>query len=242
MSFIEQLLKPFRKPRVRLAQCIDCEKLSLGTEYGGYAVCPVGLDQRSVVYSFGVGCDVSFDQALIAARAVTVHAFDPTPRSIEWVKAQRLPERFIFHPWGIADFDGTASFHPPKDPTHVSHTLLGAAGAGASALEVPVLRLRTIMGKLGHERIDVLKMDIEGAEYGVLGDVLGSGIQIAQILIEFHHHRPEVELEKTQAAVQALERAGYHAFHESKSGYEFSFLRPELVPGLRLGSSLKEDA
>ncbi|HEX3777949.1 MAG TPA: hypothetical protein VHV51_25955 [Polyangiaceae bacterium] len=59
---------------------------------------PGWLDQDAVVYSFGVACDVSFDQALIAARGVTVHAFDPTPRSIEWVKTQVLPERFLFHP------------------------------------------------------------------------------------------------------------------------------------------------
>ena len=228
-SFIERIFKPLRKPRVRLAERVQCEQLALGTEYGGYAVCPTGLDRESVVYSFGVGSDVSFDAALIEARGVTVHAFDPTPRSIDWVKSQTLPTAFVFHPWGIADFDGTATFHAPKDPTHVSHTLLSAGDAGTGSVEVPVFRLRTIMDQLGHQRIDVLKMDIEGAEYGVLGDVLGSDLAIPQILIEFHHHRSGVPLETTQAAVESLERAGYRAFHASKSGYEFSFLRPDLV-------------
>ncbi len=231
MSLLQRLLKPFHKPRVRLTQRSDCEKLALGTEYGGYAVCPTGLSSESVVYSFGVGCDVSFDLALIKERAVTVHAFDPTPRSIDWVKTQELPASFVFHPWGIADFDGTARFHAPKDPTHVSHTLLGGGDAGTGAVDAPVFRLRTIMDKLGHDHIDVLKMDIEGAEYGVLGDVLGSGIQIAQILIEFHHHRSGVALEESQRAVEALERSQYRAFYESKNGYEFSFIRPDLVPG-----------
>jgi hypothetical protein len=41
-----------------------------------------------------------------------------------------------------------------------------------------------------------------------------------------------VPLSTTQTAVEALERAGYRAFHESKSGYEFSFLRPDLLPGI----------
>ncbi len=232
VSFIARLLKPLRKPRVRLSERLSCEQLSLGTEYGGYAVCPTGLTEQSVVYSFGVGCDVSFDEALIAARGVKVHAFDPTPRSIEWVKTQSLPENFVFHPWGIADFDGTASFHAPKDPTHVSHTILSSGDAGTGTIEVPVFRLRTILAKLGHDHIDILKMDIEGAEYGVLGDVLGSGLNIPQILIEFHHHRSGVPLATTQTAVDALERAGYRAFHESASGYEFSFLRPDLVPGV----------
>ena len=224
LPFLERLLKPLRGSRVRLSERVECVQLSLGTEYGGYAVCPTGIDQRSVVYSFGVGCDVSFDQELISRCGVTVHAFDPTPRSIEWLKTQTLPERFVFHPWGIADFDGLARFHAPKEPTFVSHTLLDSGNADAGSVEVPVMRLRTIMSQLGHERIDILKMDIEGAEYGVLSDVLGSGIPIGQILLEFHHHRPGVALAKTQAAVDALERAGFRAFHESRSGYEFSFL------------------
>ena len=228
LPLFERLLKPLRR-RVQLKPRVQCEQLMLGTEYGGYAVCPTGIDAQSVVYSFGVGCDVSFDQGLIAARGVTVHAFDPTPRSIDWLKTQALPETFVFHPWGIADFDGTARFHAPKDPTHVSHTLLDGGDVGTGTVEVPVFRLRTIMDKLGHDRIDILKMDIEGAEYGVLGDLLGSGIPITQILIEFHHGRSGVPLEKTQTAVDALERAGFRAFHESPSGYEFSFLRSELL-------------
>ena len=230
LTSVQRLMRSLLRRRVHLKSRVSCEQLQLGTEYGGYAVCPTGLDGRSVVYSFGVGCDVSFDQALIAARGVTVHAFDPTPRSIEWLKTQALPDSFVFHPWGIADFDGVARFHAPKDPTHVSHTLLEAGNVGTGTVEVPVFRLRTIMDKLGHERIDILKMDIEGAEYGVLADLLGSGVPIAQILIEFHHGRSGVPLSTTQAAVDQLERAGFRAFHESPSGYEFSFLRPELLP------------
>jgi FkbM family methyltransferase len=230
LPFIERLLKPLRKSRVRLGSRIECERLALGTEYGGYAVCPTGLGAASVVYSFGVGCDVSFDRELIALRGVTVHAFDPTPKSMAWVETQTLPDSFVFHPWGIADFDGTASFHAPKDPTHVSHTLLEGGNVGTGTVEVPVFRLRTIMNELGHAHVDILKMDIEGAEYGVLADVLGSGIPISQILIEFHHHRSGVPLERTQAAVQAIEQAGFRAFHESPSGYEFSFLRTDLAP------------
>lgn len=229
LPFLDRLLRPLRRPRVHLKPPVKCEQLKLGTEYGGYAVCPTGIDPKSVVYSFGVGCDVSFDQELIAARGVTVHAFDPTPRSIDWVKTQTLPDTFLFHPWGIADFDGTARFHAPKDPTHVSHTLLEGGNVGTGTVEVPVFRLRTIMDKLGHAHIDILKMDIEGAEYGVLDDVLGSGIAITQILIEFHHGRSGVPLAKSQAAVDALENAGFRVFHASPSGYEFSFLRPELL-------------
>jgi FkbM family methyltransferase len=234
LPFIDRLLRPLRRPRVKLMGRAKCTQVSIGTEYGGYAVCPTNLGRESIVYSFGVGTDISFDEGLIARQSVTVHAFDPTPRSVEWVQAQSLPEGFIFHAWGIAGFDGTASFHAPKDPTHVSHTLLASGDVGTGTVEVPVYRLRTIMSKLGHDKIDILKMDIEGAEYDVLDDVLQSGLAVPQILIEFHHHRSGVTFQQTQSAVTALERAGYRAFSESASGYEFSFVRPDLLPGVSL--------
>ena len=34
------------------------------------------------------------------------------------------------------------------------------------------------MGELGHDRIDLLKMDIEGAEYEVIRDVVESGVDV----------------------------------------------------------------
>jgi len=232
LPFIERLLRPLRRPRVKLSKQAQFEHVSLGTEYGGYAVIPTRLDESSVVYSFGVGTDISFDEGLIALRGVTVHAFDPTPRSLEWVKAQTLPKQFVFHPWGVANYDGSAHFHAPKDPTHVSHTLVESGNVGTGTVEAPVLRLQTIMERLGHDHIDLLKMDIEGAEYDVLDDLLGSKLAVPQILAEFHHFRSGIPLEKTQRVVTALEQAGYVAFNASPSGYEFSFVRPDLLPGI----------
>jgi len=52
--------------------------------------------------------------ALIREIGVTIHAFDPTPKSIKWVKAQNFPKSFIMHEYGIADFDGIVTFNPRK--------------------------------------------------------------------------------------------------------------------------------
>jgi hypothetical protein len=93
------------------------------------------------------------------------------------------------------------------------------------AIEVPVSRLPTILGSLGHEKIHLLKMDIEGAEYEVLANMLASGIQVDQLLIEFHHRWPEVGVEKTRRVLHDLKLSGYRIFHISPSGEEYSFRR-----------------
>src|SRR4051812_17502788 len=87
-----------------------CPTICLGSRDARWCICPLNLREDSVVYSFGVGTDISFDLELIDRFGVQVHAFDPTPRSISWLKSQNLPDRFIFHDYGVSDHDGTSIF------------------------------------------------------------------------------------------------------------------------------------
>lgn len=210
------------KPR----QGIQAERprVRLGNDEAAYAVCPTGLSSESVVYSFGIGEDLSFDLAMIERFGVVVHAFDPTPRAIAWARAQALPPGLVLHEWGLADYDGVAHFTPPEDPSHVSHTLLPRESA-RPAVDVPVRRLETIARELGHQRVDVLKMDVEGAEYGVIDALKDAPLPVDQILLEFHHHLAGVPLSRTERAIARLNRAGYRIFDVAESGREFSFIR-----------------
>lgn len=196
----------------------------LGNPGASWRICTSTISKESVVYSFGVGEDVSFDLELIQRFGVRVHAFDPTPRSIQWVGAQMLPEQFIFHPYGLAHYDGTCKFQPPGNPAHVSHTMLNRYTPFPS-VEVPVFRLTTIMKMLGHREIQLLKVDIEGEEYPVLADFLSCGLRVEQLLVEFHHRWPEVGIEETKRAILQLNSAGYHICNISPSGEEYGFVR-----------------
>jgi len=68
-------------------------------------------------------------------------------------------------------------------------------------------------------------MDIEGAEYGVLADMLTCGIPVKQLLVEFHHRWPQLGIEKTKQAIRALNAAGYRIFSVSPSGEEYGSCR-----------------
>jgi len=125
---------------------------------------------------------------MIRRFGVLVHAFDPTPRAIAWIRGQFLPENFVFHEYGISDHDGNAAFHPPENEGFVSYSIF-ARGRGDDVIQAPVYRLTTIMKLLGQETIDVLKMDVEGAEKYVFAenyqDWLG---KVDAIVIEIHGH------------------------------------------------------
>lgn len=200
------------------------EKERFGSDYGGWDIVATELDSNSVVYSIGVGEDASFDIALINRWDLTVHAFDPTPKSIEWVRRQGFSKNFVMHNYGIAAFDGDVSFNPPENPDHVSHTILDRPATNAKSISVPVKRISTTMRELGHDHIDVIKMDIEGAEYDVIEDLGKSNIRPGQILIEFHHRFPGIGIKKTRESISKIRSMGYLLFSISDTNEEFCFI------------------
>ena len=180
-----------------------------GSEYGGWTICPSDLTRNSIVYSLGVGDDISFDLSLIEKYGVSVYAFDPTPKSVQWVKSQQLPKEFNFYESAVLDYDGVAKFYPPNDPDWVSYTISEHEYATADrAIIASVRRLSSIMHELGHERIDLLKMDIEGAEYAVLRDMIRSGIQVSQLAVEFHHRFQDIGIKQTKRTIKLLAKNG----------------------------------
>ncbi len=117
--FGKLLLKIFLKPKKRK----NLEKL--GSKYGGWVV-PVDLfNQSSICYCAGVGEDISFDLELIRRFLWQVYAFDPTPRAIKHVK-KNTPKtlNYHFYDFGLWSSDIKMKFYTPKNPLHVSYSLL----------------------------------------------------------------------------------------------------------------------
>lgn len=202
-----------------------CRKEYHGTLLEGYAIVSGSLDENSIVYSLGVGEDISFDLSIIEKYDCDVFAFDPTPRSINWIKTRRLSEKFKFFEFGIADFDGEARFHPHENGKDVSYSLIEKKKTGQNPINIKVHRLKSIMEILGHKRIDLLKMDIEGTEYEVINEVLSSDIDVGQIILEFHHRFSNIGPVKTRNTVIALRRKGYMVFDASHNEGVFSFVK-----------------
>jgi FkbM family methyltransferase len=193
-----------RPPRVQLKKHLR----RMGSDYGGYFVDLSVMPPDPVIYSLGVGEDISFDLCLIEQYGFTVHAFDPTPKVQTWIESRSVPDKFRFQAVGIADFDGEAEFYLPPRPDFISHSLIQAQQYSGSSIRVPVAKLSTVMGKLGHTRVDLLKMDIEGAEYSVLADLLREKIEVRQIVVEFHHRLSSIGIRKSRDILSSLNNYG----------------------------------
>ena len=195
----------------------------IGTEYGGWPVVVELMNKSSVVLSFGLGTDISFDLGVIEQYGVTVHGFDPTPKSLEWLSNQNLPEQFSLHPVGLADQDGELQFEAPTTPGFASWTA-AKLDAGTEIISFPVKSLSTICRELDIDRIDVLKMDIEGSENSVISQLVAGSLRPKQILVEFHHRIHGTPVQATIDAIRSLEEIGYAVFYISSIGDEFALV------------------
>jgi len=158
----------------------------IGSDYGGALVALGPLGSGSICYSVGIGEDLSFDLELLKRTPCEIYAFDPTPRSVDFVRTHGPGEgRFHFFPYALSIHEGPQSFYLPRHAAHVSHSLTDQQGTG-KAITVEGRTLRSIMSELGHEWVDLLRLDIEGAEYAVLEALADTVLPCDVLAVEFH--------------------------------------------------------
>jgi len=197
-------------------------------ESDGWIYIPDLLGSDSIVYSLGVGDSIDLDIDLIHHYGLTVHAFDPTPYSEEWIGTLELPSHFVFHPWAAAGEDGSLRLYRRVNKrgkkSKVMWTADGDAGDGSDFIDAPAFTIRTMMQKLQHQRIDVLKVDVEGAEYDILDGLAEIEKLPVQLLVEYHHRFPGIGKQRTADSIKSLRELGYRIFSVSQTGREIGFV------------------
>jgi FkbM family methyltransferase len=197
----------------------------LGSDYGAWGVDLSLLNSSSTVYSVGIGEDVTFDLSLISAVGCEIHAFDPTPIAVEWIRSRDLPVKFHFHAIGLGSTDSEVAFQVPPIAGWHSFSLHPEPNARVfGEIVCPIRRLQSLMALLGHARIDLLKMDIEGFEYSVVEDIISSKLRPKILLIEFHHGYYGINSEQTHRAVRSIQDYGFDIFWLSDLGREYGFI------------------
>lgn len=203
-----------------------------GNAYGGGWIAVGLLRPGSRVYSVGVGEDVSFDVDLHRMVPCRITGVDPTPRAIEFVRrsASSLPPGYALVPAGLAAERGTRRFFFPRDPAHVSLSLTEDSGRGF--LDCEVVSLQDLMARLEDRFVDLLKIDVEGAEYELLSSWIRARYcpPVGQIWVEFHEARAGKSPEQTKAILAGLRALGFAGLADGVRGALLVNIRQHAVP------------
>ena len=183
----------------------------LGTEYGGwYVPTNMNLNENSIIYSGGVGEDMSFDILLTSKYKCKIFLIDPTKKAIKhydevklyYTKGQQFTgniqndyythikdskpnlNNFFYINKGLWDCKTELKFYKQSNENYVSQSLIENMFSNVYDI-VEVDSIKNIMTANNHSTIDLLKLDIEGAEIKVLDQMFNDHIYPTYLLIEF---------------------------------------------------------
>ncbi|MFV1994662.1 MAG: FkbM family methyltransferase, partial [Verrucomicrobiales bacterium] len=194
-----------------------------------WTICPRGLNESSVVYSAGVGGDISFERELVERFDCEVWLLDPSEVGIKTMELEENRHHKIhFEALALVNAAGRS-----EKRAHVAEDGFVTMGTGEAENEaLPSTSLERLMQANGHSRIDLLKMDIEGFEYGVLDQIFKERIPVSQICVELHQ-RPHLDIPKRKKieAILKLRMRGFGLVHQVYCDH--TFLRKGNEPVVR---------
>ena len=200
---------------------------------GGKVLCnfaAVATDKNCVVFSFGVRDDISFEVDLMKRSHCKIFAFDPS--------VQSLP-------------DGSQSMKSCNGQSAIHFNSVGIGAVSTTSIDektqFKLSNLADLMSQVNVEKIDLLKMDIEGGEWEVFRQLSSSGIlrNVDQLSIELHFKQSKTNNAGKNSGIHevfdffaAVEKSGLLAFssevNHNPSGFfeskpyciEYTFVRP----------------
>ena len=226
-----------------------------GSPYGGWHIYEKYLDSNSVVISCGAGEDISFDIELLKKFNCKLHLFDPTPRAIEHIsnvfknsknyssikytntgkqdigsyELEKVSlENLYFYEKAVWNQDTQLKFFLPPNKNHVSHSINNYQNnydQNTDHIIVSAINLAKFLQNLDIFSIDLIKLDIEGAEIEVIENLLESNLQIKQICVEFDelHLNTKNSKKRMLKIYRLLSNAGYKCINSYKS-VNYTFL------------------
>ncbi len=217
LSFVirYQVLAPLMNAYLRPSKPADVVRL--GTDYGGWWLPEFTLRPGAVAYCAGAGDDISFDLAL-HDRGMRVVTIDPTPDALSHANAVApKSDRFAFVPVGLWDTAAELRFYYPRDLANVNYSIVNLQRT-SEYFTAKVKTLRELMDDLGDNHIDVLKLDIEGAEHRVIESFITDGVRPVVVCVEFDQPDP---LRTVLRSIRLLQQSGYRLVRIEEWNYTF---------------------
>lgn len=155
-----------------------------------------------------VGANVGiFTNYMTERGAKVVHAIEPTGKAFTELKKQFYYYNSVrCHKIGIGESNGTQTIYTNNENSTLSSFLSKTSGDVSEEL-IDLLTFETFYSQNKLDHVDLVKIDIEGMEYGILDSMSDDTIlKCERYLIEYHMNEDGLKLNKM---MNKLSRLGY---------------------------------
>jgi FkbM family methyltransferase len=163
--------------------------------FGAGEYADTSIDWSQVRYVLDAGAHVGGFALWIASRSpdCRIVCLEPNPKVrnlLEMnVEHEHLAGRVIVHPWALAASRGAGWLHAESDSAASSLVVESEPGD----VRVETATLRDAISASAFPRIDVMKIDIEGAEHGVFAGIDGTDLDLVGIcIVECHRGSDDI--------------------------------------------------
>ena len=167
------------------------------------------FDMDNLTTVLDVGANVGMFTNYISLRnAKTVHAIEPTQKAFEQLQKQFPYQHGIkLHKIGLDASTGQKTLYTNNENSTIS-SFLHKTSNDISEETIDMYTLPAFYRKNNIERVDLIKMDIEGMEYGIFDSMSDSDIKLCdRYLVEYHLN--SLSNDRAQALIDRFKAIGY---------------------------------
>lgn len=172
------------------------------------------LNENSVVIDLG-GYEGWFTAVINDRYRSKIYCFEPIEKwyNICFEKFKDFDNIKVYQS-GLAEENKIVGFHVAGDASSLFY------GTALQPLNIPLIRIDEFMQEEKIESVDLLKMNIEGAEYDLLEFIIKNNMisKFKNIQVQFHENPFDGWDEKYKFIIDNLQKTHYLTYH-----YEFKF-------------------
>lgn len=179
------------------------------------------IDSDSIIVDLGSHTG-TFSKAVSKEHNCSCYAVEPCPESFEKITEDANLKKFNY---AISDTCGEVTLYLHRSDS-MGHTILKGRPRNDKHITVPSITLETLLGTLNIKKIDILKIDIEGAEIQLFDSTPASIIEkIKQITMEFHSFDKYFGLQSSvDREIDYLKSIGFFYIDFTKNKQDVLFL------------------
>ena len=225
MNLIQRAVRKVKKIAKFQLRKRKARSLGLYWQHPGF-IYRESLDESSVIIDVGCADDADFSIHMIDKYGLKAFGVDPTQKHRPSLAAleERFAGRFKHLPLAVSATNGNITFHESAENQSGSilndHT--NVMNDSVHSYTVESVTLHSLIQRIQKPDVDLLKLDLEGAEYELLSAITEEDVKpFRQIYIEFHHHCTNHSEEETRALVSSICAMGFDVFSLDDHNYIF---------------------